>query len=386
MSALTLEHVCKSYGETEAVRDVSFDCQEGEFFTLFGPSGAGKTTLLELIAGIKGGYSGNILIKGRPLEGMAIQDRNVAMSFEDYALYPHLNAGENIAFPLRSPRAAKIGDTEIWKKVQCIADELDIGHLLDRNPVQLSGGQRQRVSLARALVREADIYLLDEPIAHLDAKLRTIARANLKAMAQNLGATILYVTHDFREALGLSDRLLILNGGRVLQINDPRTIYHTPATDYVGRLVGDPIMNLVDGKIVKTAKGLTFETRALEERALKDRTVSFALSGRLEAAAQQRFASGQTENVRLGVRPGGVIVQDKDPGNGTRLPVYTIEHRARHLLVYFQIGGVFFGGIADPHTQICLGQEVYVQIDAGRGYLFDATFDLATPVVQGGGS
>ncbi len=362
MSVLTLEAVSKRYGKTEALSDVSFDCREGEFFTLFGPSGAGKTTILELIAGLKKDYSGRITIKGRPAESISIQDRNVSMAFEHYALYPHLSVGENIAFPLRSPRAAKLSEAEIAKKVSWTADELGIGHLLDRNPVQLSGGQKQRVSLARALVRPADVYLLDEPIAHLDAKLRSIARANLKAMARNLGATIVYVTHDFREALGLSDRVLVLNEGRVLQIAEPRVLYHQPATDFVGHLLGDPAMNLVDGELVE---GPAFETAGLR----------LNLFGKLAAGAQERLGTGQT-SVRLGIRPSAVEVTAEESGGATRLPVYTIEHSSDHALIYFQLGSAYFGGTAQARTALTMGQQVWVRLSESAGHLFDASFAL----------
>lgn len=364
MNVVTVDNLSKSYGDTEALKDVSFDCKEGEFFTLFGPSGAGKTTILELIAGVKGDYRGRMSIRGRSLEGMAIQDRNVAMAFENYALYPHMTVGENISFPLRSPRAPKRSSDEIAKKVQWTADELGIGSLLNRNPVQLSGGQKQRVSLARALVREADVYLLDEPIAHLDAKLRTVARANLKAMARNLGATIIYVTHDFREALGLSDRLLIMDQGKVLQIDEPRKIYAKPATDFVARLLGEPAMNLLDGLIRKSDNGIDFVAGG----------VQIKLNAHLTMEAQERLKAG-SNSARLGIRPSGVQVHLEDNG-GTALPVYTAEHTADQLLVYFEIAGTYFGGICPAHSKLALEQKVWIKLEENRGHLFDATFDL----------
>ena len=367
MNVVQVENLRKKYGEEIALSDVSFECGEGEFFTLFGPSGAGKTTILSLIAGISGDYSGSISIRGRRLEGMAIQDRNIAMAFENYALYPHMTVEENISFPLRSPRAPKRSGKDISKKARWTADELGIGHLLERNPSQLSGGQKQRVALARALVRDADVYLLDEPIAHLDAKLRTIARANLKAMARNLGATIIYVTHDFREALGLSDRLLILNKGEVLQIDEPRAIYDKPATDYVGRLIGDPAMNLVDGTLRQIEGGFDF---CAGEASLR-------LNRRLAEEAQRRLAKGK-EKARLGIRPSGVTIHNKNPGGATRMTVFTVEHTARALLVYFEIAGAYFGGICPPETNPAVGKEVWVQIEENSGYFFDATFALDT--------
>ncbi len=366
--------VTKFYGATKALNDVSFDCEEGEFFTLFGPSGAGKTTILELIAGIKSGYEGSIKIRGRDLADVPIQNRNVAMAFENYALYPHLSVMENIAFPLRSPKAAKIGEAAITKKVRWISDELGIDDLLDRNPAQLSGGQKQRVSLARALVREADVYLLDEPIAHLDAKLRTVARTNLKAMATNLGATILYVTHDYREALGLSDRVLILNEGCVLQVADPRTIYHKPATDYVGRLVGDPAMNLLDG-VLTIVDGVPLFTSA---------GVGFQLNGILATEADNRLAAGKAE-ARLGVRPAAVsVIPDNDDPGGTRLRVYAMEGGADMDLAFFEIGTVFFGGTVAKSAGVTFNSDIQVRIDGNRVHLFDASFSMHPSDRSGG--
>ena len=365
MNVVQVENLTKKYGAEIALRDVSFECGEGEFFTLFGPSGAGKTTILSLIAGMNSDYSGAISIRGKPLEGMALQDRNIAMAFENYALYPHMTVEENISFPLRSPRAPKRSARDIGKKARWMADELGIGHLLARSPAQLSGGQKQRVALARALVREADVYLLDEPIAHLDAKLRTVARANLKAMARNLNATIIYVTHDFREALGLSDRLLILNKGEVLQIDEPRAIYNKPATDYVGRLIGDPAMNLVDGVLRQTGGGFEFFAG----------DISLRLNRRLAEQAQRRLVNGQAK-ARLGIRPDGVSIHNRNPGGASRVKVFTVEHTARALLVYFEIAGVYFGAICPPETNPAVGKEVWIKIEENSGYLFDATFAL----------
>ncbi|MDD9822282.1 MAG: ABC transporter ATP-binding protein [Gammaproteobacteria bacterium] len=369
MSLLEVRGVTHFYGQARALDEVSFDCEQGEFFTLFGPSGAGKTTLLELIAGIQTGYQGAIKIRGRDLAGAPIQERHVAMAFENYALYPHLSVRENIAFPLRSPRAADIGEAAIAKKVRWISDELGIGDLLDRNPAQLSGGQKQRVSLARALVRDADVYLLDEPIAHLDAKLRTVARANLKAMAGNLGATIVYVTHDYREALGLSDRVLVLDQGRVLQVADPRTIYHQPATDTVGRLVGDPAMNLLDGVLSAGAGNPVFTSAGID----------FHLNGKLADEAGRRLAAGKPE-ARLGVRPSAVSAgTGADDPQATRLPVYALEGGAQGRLAFFEVGAAFLGGSVTRAADIPFKGELQVKIDGNRGHLFNASFPMHPP-------
>lgn len=370
MSSLQLAGVSKHYGDTQALDDVSFECAQGEFFSLFGPSGAGKTTILELVAGVKSGYRGSIRIGGQAMDGAPVQSRNVAMAFENYMLYPHLSVSENIAFPLRSPmRKRQNSNTEIRRKVRRIADELGIGELLERTPARLSGGQRQRVSLARALVREADVYLLDEPIAHLDAQLRTAARANLKAMAANIGSTIVYVTHDYREALGMSDRVLVLHQGRVLQIGRPREIYNSPKSDFVGMLVGDPAMNLVDGMLHAGAAGPVFKTYGIE----------FALSGRLAVLARRRLAV-RRPSVRLGIRPSAVRVSAEKQGvHCAPATVYAMERRAEHDLAHFEIGGTYFSATAASADEIRYAQQVWLTVDGERGHLFDATFPIGTP-------
>ena len=249
MAEISFKNVSKAYGLTKALENVSFTCKEGEFFSIFGPSGAGKTTCLELIAGIKGDYSGNIFLGDQNINSLSVQDRNISMAFENYSLYPHFTVFENIVFPLKSPRAKSRSEQEISEIVTKNATDLGISHLLDRNPSQLSGGQKQRVSLARALVREPQAFLLDEPIAHLDAKLRTVARANLKEIAQRLGSTIVYVTHDYREALALSDTILLLREGKIEQIGSPKDLWNNPQSDFVAHMIGDPVMNLIDGEI-----------------------------------------------------------------------------------------------------------------------------------------
>lgn len=364
-NVLDVKNISKFYDDLQALDGVSFACKPQEFLTIFGPSGAGKTTILEAIAGVKDIDGGDIVLDGHIINDVPVQKRNVAMVFENYALYPHLTVAENIAFPLRSPNAPDYSEQDIKGKVQKIADELEIGMLLDRNPAQLSNGQKQRVSLARALVRDADIYLLDEPIAHLDAKLRSVARANLKAMCRDLGATILYVTHDFREALGLSDRVIIINEGKILQIGTPREIYQTPATDYVGHLLGDPAMNFADGIVQQTGKGITLETNG----------ISIPIPTTLHKAAKKRIADSK-EQTRFAIRPDGITIHTSKQKDAVAVKIYTVEHRAESLLVYALIGGYPFGGLLPLDSKVKTGQNAWITFDAKAGFLFDATFDI----------
>lgn len=368
MATIRLEEVTKRYGGTTALDAVSFACGEGEFLTLFGPSGAGKTTTLELVAGIKEDYEGAISIGERPVKGVPIQDRNVAMAFENYALYPHFTVEENIAFPLRSPRARRRSEAEIAAKVREVAGQLGIDHLLDRNPIQLSGGQKQRVGLARALVREPAAYLLDEPIAHLDAKLRTIARANLKDMANRLGTTILYVTHDYREALGLSDRVVILRAGRMEQVGTPREIFDTPATDYVAHLVGDPMMNLIDGEVEETGEGFVFRAPHLEIRAT---AACRPKLGRLLNGGRG------DKSVRLGIRPADISLTPAPADEAhVMLPLYGLERTPHHMIAHVDIGPGIIAAKIPPIEGLHVGQPVGLTFDLGRAHYFRKSFEI----------
>lgn len=251
MAEVRLENVTKLYGRYMAINNMNFNCKEGEFLSIVGPTGAGKTTTLKMIAGIENVSSGTIYFNERPVNQLAPQERDVAMVFETYNLYPHLTVYDNVAFPLRAPgRKDKVSPEEERRRVTAIADSLGIMGLLDRMPQQLSGGQMQRVSLARALVRKAQVYLLDEPIAHLDARLRFSTQTILKEIAREIGSTTIYVTHDYREALALSDRMAVLRKGTIEQIGTPEEVYDSPATDFVGRFVGEPPINLIDGEVV----------------------------------------------------------------------------------------------------------------------------------------
>ena len=264
MAGVRLENVTKMYGRNKAVRDLSFSCKEGDFLSIVGPTGAGKSTILKMIAGIENITSGNIYFNDYVVNDLPPQERNVSMAFETYNLYPHLKVYDNIAFPLRAPRwRLKLTPEEERRRVQEIADFLGIGQLLDRLPQHLSGGQKQRVSLSRALVRRAEVYLLDEPIAHLDARLKFSTQTLMKEFATQYKSTIIYVTHDYREALALSDRMIVLRRGVIEQQGAPEEIYYKPATDFVGSLIGEPPMNLIDGEIERNGKKGRFSRREI---------------------------------------------------------------------------------------------------------------------------
>jgi multiple sugar transport system ATP-binding protein len=246
MATVEARRVTKLFGEVCAVDGIDLIAKEGEFLVLLGPSGCGKTTLMRLIAGLERPTSGNIVIDGDIVTELPPRARNVAMVFQSYALYPHLTVERNISFPLR---AAGMPKGETRKKVEWAAQMFGIQHLLDRKPRQLSGGERQRVALARAVVREPVVFLLDEPLSNLDAQLRNSARDELKQFQRSLGTTTIYVTHDQAEAMGLGDRITVLNQGRVRQVGTPQEIYGNPTDTFTATFIGSPPMNLIeDGK------------------------------------------------------------------------------------------------------------------------------------------
>lgn len=256
--AVTLTNVRKVYGNGQiAVQDLSLEIHEGEFFTLLGPSGCGKTTTLRMIAGLEEVSAGTITIRGRDVTAVPARHRDVAMVFQSYALYPHMSVYENLALNLRVRRLPK---QEIDERVRQVASMLRIEHILTRKPGQLSGGQRQRVALGRAIVRRPNVFLMDEPLSNLDLKLREETRTELKRLHEKLRITTVYVTHDQSEALVLSDRIGIMNEGRLLQVGNPHEVYARPANMFVARFIGSPSINLIDGHLRSEDNQLFFET------------------------------------------------------------------------------------------------------------------------------
>ncbi len=260
MASVIIENLFKQYkgGEIQALKGVNLTCDDGEFFCILGPAGAGKTTLIKLIAGIEAADDGKIKIGNQDATDKLPMDRDIAVAFETYALYPQRTVRENLAFPLQAPSRRNEWTKEaIETRVVEIANILGIGELLERYPRQLSGGQRQRVALGRALVRKPQAYLLDEPIAHLDAKLRHRMRGELKRIQMELGITTIYTTPDQLEALSLADKMVVLNQGKIEQFGTPNEIYKYPANVFVARFVGDPPMNILDANL--DADGITFQ-------------------------------------------------------------------------------------------------------------------------------
>ncbi|MBD1869834.1 ABC transporter ATP-binding protein [Cyanobacteria bacterium FACHB-471] len=242
MARVYLEKITRQFNAVAAVEDITFEVPDGQFWVLVGPSGCGKSTILRTIAGLDNATSGKLYIGDRLVNQVPARERDVAMVFQNYALYPHMTVAENLAFGLRMRRSDA---TTIQSRVEAVARSLDITHLLARKPRQLSGGQQQRVALGRAIARQPQVFLLDEPLSNLDAQLRDDTRAELKQLHQRLGVTTIYVTHDQVEAMTLADQIVVLNRGKIQQISDPQTLYAKPANQMVATFVGNPPMNLL---------------------------------------------------------------------------------------------------------------------------------------------
>ena len=286
MAQVVLKDLVKTYGNFKAVNNVSLTVNDGEFVALVGPSGCGKTTTLNLVAGLIPITSGDIVIGDRVVNDLDPKDRDIAMVFQNYALYPHMTAYENMAFALRLRR---LPAAEVEARVGASARVLGIEALLQRRPRQMSGGERQRVALGRAIVRQPQVFLFDEPLSNLDAKLRVQMRREIARLHRQLGTTMIYVTHDQVEAMTLGDRIAVLNGGRLQQVDTPTTLYASPANTFVASFIGTPPMNLVPGRLV-TGSPPRFEAAG---------GISLALEDRSRAA----LAGAPERSVLLGIRP-----------------------------------------------------------------------------------
>src|SRR5215467_14867056 len=291
--SLRIENLTKHYGNVKALENFSLEVNSGEFMVLLGPSGCGKTTVVRCIAGLLDPTAGQIHIGDQLVNHLAPKDRDIAMVFQNYALYPHMNVDDNIAFPLKM---RKIRNEQLKDRVRNISQLLGIENLLKRRPKELSGGQMQRVALGRALVREPKIFLMDEPLSNLDAKLRTYMRAEIKKLQKKVGITTLYITHDQIEAMSMADQVAIMKSGLIQQIGTPGEVYQKPANTFVADFVGSPSMNFIKCKITEENSGITLESNNIS---LKNPQTSWDMKH-------------SSENVTLGIRPRDVILLDGD--------------------------------------------------------------------------
>jgi ABC-type sugar transport system ATPase subunit len=356
MATVSLRQVRKSFDAHEVVHGVDLAVADQEFVVLVGPSGCGKSTLLRMIAGLEDVSAGEILIGERPVNEVDPKDRDVAMVFQDYALYPHLSVFENIAFSLRYRGVAK---GEIARRVAEVAGILEIEPLLQRKPRQLSGGQRQRVAMGRAIVREPKVFLFDEPLSNLDAKLRVQMRTELKKLRERVKTTAIYVTHDQVEAMTLADRIVLMNNGRVEQIGTPEEVYEQPATLFVAGFVGTSTMNLVSARI--EADGTA---------------VALAGGARLALADAVRHAAHAGRDVTVGLRPEHLLWLDTPQGGdgaagSLRGTARVVEPLGSDTLVVFDAGGTELQARLPPRRVRRAGDAVQVMIAPSDVHLFD---------------
>jgi multiple sugar transport system ATP-binding protein len=355
MVEVVLDSVSKFFGDVKAVDDVDIKVVDKEFLTLLGPSGCGKTTTLRLIAGLEELSGGNIYIGERKVNDVAPKDRNIAMVFQSYALYPHMSVFDNIAFPLK---VRKVDKSELNRRVRETAELLEIAELLKRKPKELSGGQRQRVALGRAIVRSPDVFLMDEPLSNLDAKMRVYMRAELKRLQKKLGTTLIYVTHDQIEAMTMSDRVAIMNAGKLQQLDAPETIYNRPDNVWVAGFLGSPSMNFFD---------CTFETR--DGGGVLD-AGEFSIDVGADVADLVRKNTAGSE-VILGVRPEDITVSKKRQPGSIEASVYVLEPIGDSVIVDANVGKNLVKARADASFIAQIEEKVYLTLNHDKLHIFD---------------
>jgi sn-glycerol 3-phosphate transport system ATP-binding protein len=351
MAAVSIRNVFKSFGAVKVIQGISMDIKDGEFVVMVGPSGCGKSTLLRMVAGLETISSGEIAIGDRVVNNLEPKERDIAMVFQNYALYPHMSVYDNMAYGLKIQGRQK---ADIDKRVQRAAEILELSKLLKRRPRELSGGQRQRVAMGRAIVREPKVFLFDEPLSNLDAKLRVQMRSELQALHQRLGTTTLYVTHDQVEAMTLAHRMLVMNAGRSEQIGAPLEVYSKPATTFVAAFIGSPPMNLIPGRIAEAGKML-------------------AGDGSGSVRLPEARASLEGRNVLLGVRPEHFEICE--PGAAMLNPdIDFIELLGSDSLVYGHLGADKSGPrmAARLHTSVVAKEgRLPLRFSAQHMHLFD---------------
>jgi len=361
MAQVVLKDVVKNYGPVYAVNRVSLTVEDGEFVALVGPSGCGKTTTLNLVAGLISMSGGAVTIGDRDVTNLDPKDRDIAMVFQNYALYPQKSVYKNLAFPLQMRKLPK---EEIDKKVRDAAKTLDITHLLERKPRELSGGQQQRVALGRALVREPRVFLMDEPLSNLDAKLRVQMRSEIKRFHQDLGATIIYVTHDQLEAVTMSDKMAVMNGGFLQQYDSPANVFAHPVNMFVASFVGSPAMSLVP--LTAASKGTQVVLTSPEgwEMPLSDANGRKALSATTnKVVLDGRHSTIKVHKVQV---PGAV------PGK-----VYTVEPTGDVTFAQVFVSGATVNVSVPPSFALRPDEPVFLEFDQDRMHLFDGETEMA---------
>ncbi len=353
MTTVSLKNISKYYGDIRAVEGVSLDVREKEFLTVLGPSGCGKTTLLRLVAGLETPSSGDILLNGESVLNVPVNERDLAMIFQTYALYNHMTVYDNIAFPLKMRR---LSAQEIDGKVKATADLLGIKDQLSRKPVKLSGGEQQRVAIGRAIVREPKVFLMDEPLTFLDPKLRTNMRVEIKMLQRRLGVTTIYVTHDQAEAMTMSDRIALLNKGMLQQVGTPGEVYNKPANTFAAGFLGSPSMNFFDCSYLEE-DGKAF----LDEGAFKLDVTEF------KGVIDEKRSGGE---LILGVRPENILLSRKKSASAFESEVYLTEPLGSEVIVILRLGTSIVNVKAGAGTDVKTEEKVWVSFDKSRIRVF----------------
>ncbi len=365
MASVTYDHVFKRYGDVTAVNDLNIHIEDKEFLVFVGPSGCGKTTSLRCLAGLEEISEGNILIGDRIVTDVPPKDRDIAMVFQSYALYPHMSVYDHMAFGLKLRKTPK---AEIDRRVKEAADILDIGHLLDRKPKQLSGGQRQRVAVGRAIVREPAVFLFDEPLSNLDAKLRVQTRAQLTKLHQRLATTFIYVTHDQVEAMTMATRIAVMKDGLLQQIDTPQALYDHPNNVFVAGFIGSPSMNFFDATLVES------------DGKLEVNTGGFRLEVPQPKADEWRQHKGK--QVVFGIRPEDIHSKPYIPPGileaDMTAKVDVIEMMGNEIFLYLMTrDNKQFIGRVDPRVRSQVGDEVQLAVNMANAHIFDPKSEVA---------
>ena len=364
MASVTYDHVTKRFGDVIAVNDVNIQIQDKEFLVLVGPSGCGKSTALRLLAGLEEISDGRILIGDQVVNDVAPKDRDIAMVFQSYALYPHMSVYDNMAFGLKLRKTPK---EDIKRRVGQAADILGIGTLLDRKPRQLSGGQRQRVAVGRAIVREPKVFLFDEPLSNLDAKLRVETRANISKLHQQLQTTFIYVTHDQVEAMTMASRIAVLSAGLLQQIDTPQNLYDYPDNLFVAGFIGSPAMNFFPANVQKGDGKLYVDADAFQVQIPEDRISTY-----------EPYVG---KKIIFGLRPENIHNPEFTPPNINPQPVEAkvdvTELMGNEIFVYLKSGEHSFVARVDPRTRVHMGDEVQWVFNMDNLHIFDRDTEQA---------
>ena len=358
MPEIHLNSLRKDYGTTTVIEDLDLSMADGEFTVLVGPSGCGKSTTLRMIAGLESITKGEILIAGRDVSRLDPKDRDLAMVFQDYALYPHMNVARNMSFALRLARMPK---GEIKARVEAVAETLDLTPHLNRKPAELSGGQRQRVAMGRALVRDAGTFLFDEPLSNLDAKLRGQMRGELALMSQRVQKNMIYVTHDQVEAMTLGDRIVVMKFGKIMQVGTPEELYRRPANKFVAGFIGSPSMNFLDGELHDEGGTLSVAGNGF----------SIPLGPSLTRRARDRVGRAVT----LGLRP--TSFEMVEPPRGIVMPIVLSEYIGAQSVLISDVGGQRVAIEVNTLAPIKAGETKNFEIDGEEMHLFDPKTEAA---------